>query len=810
MASQARGRIYSFPAMAAPMPAHMRPTSQGLLLPPQPAQRYPVTYHLGQGSVWQGVPGTLGQLLQLPPGVQLQQVPQVVQLSPGVQLCHGVQQVQLPQGVQLVQVPQGVQLPPGPAAFAPSYPWGQQLVMGTALAPTQPMGLGPWAVVQGQALYPTGSYQPPVPARPGAPTPCGPAARRVRIRPVPRTLPHTTEPVEASGRDGVAAELSVPAASPHQPVLAAPAETSSGEPTGECRGWQSLWARGQAEDSWHHPPWVALFALSAAVTTKAALGSPGDLPQQEPATCTRAAEELDLDAVADILSTWLDDTFAGDGVPEVVDNPDLDSFLCELPDLSGAENTSPGERVEAVALEDGEDTSHVPSTPTFLSEPPDLSEYVADGGCSKDGVVAVGLGDSKNTIPDVLPCPNSLRELDGFWEHVAESTCSQDQGLLTQLGDSGDASFTTHGPRMTAEVFEELPDLPKAEGACMEDPVTGEMLLCGDTTFPDGTDSLASSTPVTGDFWEYQATGDSLEHRLAAAVMGDTDPFWGVMASPSPAPQETQDSGGTDLPPWLQRDPLQSPEQSSPESPEESPEGSRLASPWRDPMTDSLESPLLSPLQEPLQRTLWSPLCSAPCRNPCTAPWAAPRLRPSLSRPPWTSSWRSCSAGSSGCCSPACPCHRAPSPARGCRDWELRGPGRPSAPHQGELLRAVTPLHATPSRRSGEEHDGDQEPPLATTTALAPAPPSAASPPPPGDPAGPKPGEEATALPGTMQSPRGTRIHNQDPPAWYHQHCDRHLYPFLLLTATAPASPPPAGTGVHRSSVPTWAEDAPS
>ncbi|OPJ85075.1 hypothetical protein AV530_018108 [Patagioenas fasciata monilis] len=372
-----------------------------------------------------------------------------------------------------------------------------------------------------------------------------------------------------------------------------------------------------------------------AVTTKAALGSPGDLPQQEPPSCTRAAEELDPDTAAD--------------------SPDLASFLSELPDLSGAENTSPGERVAAVVLEDGEDTSHVPSAPTFLSEPPDLFEYVADGSCSKDGVVAVGLGDSKDTIPDVLPCLNSLRELDGFWEHVAENTCSQDEVALAQLGDSGDASVTTHGPRITAEVLEELPDLPKyvAEGSCpkelvalgelrdgedivtdvpgiphltpslnklphllehraecawIEDPVTGEMLLCGDNTFPEGPDRLVSSTPVTGDFWEYQAMGDSLEHRLAAAMMGDMDPFWGAMASPSPAPQGTQDAGVTDLPPWLQRDPLQSAEQSSPESPEEPPEDSPLDSPWRDPVTDSLESPLLSPLQEPLHTPLASPL----------------------------------------------------------------------------------------------------------------------------------------------------------------------------------------------------------
>ncbi|OPJ70700.1 hypothetical protein AV530_008961 [Patagioenas fasciata monilis] len=88
-----------------------------------------------------------------------------------------------------------------------------------------------------------------------------------------------------------------------------------------------------------------------------------------------------------------------------------------------AENTSPGERVAAAALEDSKDTSRVPSSPTILSQPPDLFEYVTDGGCSKDQVVAVGLGDSEDTIPDVLRFPNSLRELDESWEQVDDSGC---------------------------------------------------------------------------------------------------------------------------------------------------------------------------------------------------------------------------------------------------------------------------------------------------------------------------------------------------------------------------------------------------
>lgn len=65
-----------------------------------------MTYQLAQGSVWQGVPGALGQLVQLPHGVQLSQGVQSAPLPEEVQLLHGLQ---LPQVVQLVELPQGVQ-----------------------------------------------------------------------------------------------------------------------------------------------------------------------------------------------------------------------------------------------------------------------------------------------------------------------------------------------------------------------------------------------------------------------------------------------------------------------------------------------------------------------------------------------------------------------------------------------------------------------------------------------------------------------------------------------------------------------------
>lgn len=85
--------------------------------------------------------------------------------------------------------------------------------------------------------------------------------------------------------------------------------------------------------------------------------------------------------------------------------------------------------------------------------------------------MAVGVGDSKDTVPDSLYFPNSLRELDGFWEYAAEST--QDQVAPAPLGDSEDSGLTTDGPGMTTEVLNELPDLAKyvAEGSWPMEPM---------------------------------------------------------------------------------------------------------------------------------------------------------------------------------------------------------------------------------------------------------------------------------------------------------------------------------------------------
>ncbi|XP_064911288.1 uncharacterized protein LOC135578839 [Columba livia] len=272
--------------------------------------------------------------VQLPQGLLFQEGVQLVHLPQGVQLFHEVQPVQLPQGVQQVPLAQGVQVLPVPAAFAPSNTWGQQLMMGT-LVPHQPVALGPGTVVQGQPLYPTGSCHLPVPACPSHPPRRGHVAQRVQGPPVPHTQPGSAQkPAQASGKDRVARELGVPTASPHQPALAAPASTTMGKPTGECWGQQSPRAGGQAEDSCITCLGVAPFALSAAVATQAALESPGDQPQQEPATCAEASLEPAQDIVAVAMSAAFDTTDCGNSVPDVSDSPGLAAFLSELPDLS--------------------------------------------------------------------------------------------------------------------------------------------------------------------------------------------------------------------------------------------------------------------------------------------------------------------------------------------------------------------------------------------------------------------------------------------------------------------------------------------
>ncbi|OPJ90348.1 hypothetical protein AV530_009082 [Patagioenas fasciata monilis] len=487
------------------------------------------------------------------------------------------------------------------------------------------MGLEPLAMVQGQPLYPTGSYQLPVPACPGSPPRRDRAAQWVQGPPVPRTLPSSAqEPGEASNKDRVAIEENIPAASPHQSPLAPSACTTTMEPT-------------------------------APVPTPAALERLVDQPKQEPEKASvKAAEQVEDTTINDLL-TWLDTLEREDAVPDVPDSPGLTTFLSELPDLS---------------------------------------EYVAEGGCAKQRVVAVGLGDSEDAIPDVPDTPNlttclnnfpispstgqrtpapqrqwrwrgwrtaSLKELHDFSDYAAENTCSQDQGLVACLEDSRDTSITTNGPCTTAEVLSELPNLSKyvvesscpkemgggvgwdsedilpavpdvpswttslnklprlleyrAESSCQKEQVVAEMLLDGENVFADVLDGLISTisfSEVPG-FLEYGTDDDYHEARMAAAMLEDTDTIWGVRDSPLMDPQGQMGTGVMDLPSWPPMSPLKTWKPRSPESSEQTAEDTPVASPWKDPQKDHLHSSQLSPLQIPLLSCLASPPHAPQC-----------------------------------------------------------------------------------------------------------------------------------------------------------------------------------------------------
>lgn len=87
-----------------------------------------------------------------------------------------------------------------------------------------------------------------------------------------------------------------------------------------------------------------------------------DQPKLEPGKASvKVAEQAEDTTINDLLA-WLDTLEHEDAVPNVPESSGLNAFLSELPYLS---------------------------------------EYVAEGGCTKQRVVAMGLGDSENTIPDV-------------------------------------------------------------------------------------------------------------------------------------------------------------------------------------------------------------------------------------------------------------------------------------------------------------------------------------------------------------------------------------------------------------------------
>ncbi|OPJ90349.1 hypothetical protein AV530_009082 [Patagioenas fasciata monilis] len=457
-----------------------------------------------------------------------------MQIPQGVLLPHGVQ---LLNGVQPMQLSHGVQLPFVPAPCPPYYTWGQQ----------------------GQPLYPTGSYQLPVPACPGSPPRRDRAAQWVQGPPVPRTLPSSAqEPGEASNKDRVAIEENIPAASPHQSPLAPSACTTTMEPT-------------------------------APVPTPAALERLVDQPKQEPEKASvKAAEQVEDTTINDLL-TWLDTLEREDAVPDVPDSPGLTTFLSELPDLSdlkelhdfsdyAAENTCSQDQGLVACLEDSRDTSITTNGPCttaeVLSELPNLSKYVVESSCPKEmgGGVGWDSEDILPAVPDVPSWTTSLNKLPRLLEYRAESSCQKEQ-------------------------------------------VVAEMLLDGENVFADVLDGLISTisfSEVPG-FLEYGTDDDYHEARMAAAMLEDTDTIWGVRDSPLMDPQGQMGTGVMDLPSWPPMSPLKTWKPRSPESSEQTAEDTPVASPWKDPQKDHLHSSQLSPLQIPLLSCLASPPHAPQC-----------------------------------------------------------------------------------------------------------------------------------------------------------------------------------------------------
>ena len=315
------------------------------------------------------------------------------------------------------------------------------------------------------------------------------------------------------------------------------------------------------------------------VTTPAALRKPADLPEQGPAAFAEALPDQAEDTAVNNVLAWLDTADGQDTVPDVPDSPTFTAFLHQLPDLSEyvAEGGCPKERAAVTGLADSEDTvPYVPDLTAFLNELPDFSEYVAQGSCPKERAVLAGLGDGEDTVPDV-PDLSDLPDL---------------PNLTTSLN--------------------KLPHLLdyRAQGSCNKEQVAAVMLVDSENSFPDVPDSLASTASFNQlpDLLEYGAEADCPEDRLAAAMLGDTDPFWGVAGSPLQDPKGKQGGVAADLPAWLPLSPLENSEegspqsspQSSPATSEETSEDTPVESPRKNPIKGPPETPLLSPLQIPL------------------------------------------------------------------------------------------------------------------------------------------------------------------------------------------------------------------
>ncbi|XP_055658858.1 uncharacterized protein LOC129784364 [Falco peregrinus] len=333
--------------MPPPVTAGVLPSVPGLLITVRPSQLHTIT-HQPALATWQGVQGPLGDSGQV------------------VQLPH------------VLQLPSGVQLPPLPAPCPPAYGRGQQVVMGT-LVPHQPVGLGPWAVGQGQPLYPTGCTVLNVPAHAGPLPPQHPAAQHcVQVSPVLRTHPGSTQKLlEAFNNDVVASEDGVPAATPCQPAL------------------DMLSGRSRTKHQ-------------EVVTTPPSPENLLDLPELGPDAFNEAFPELAEDNLQ-----------FQDEHSSTVDSSDplawLDSIL-ELPEvLSGSCLT------------------------TLLNKFPEFSEYVAKGGCSKEQSLAAGLGGSEDTdrgVPDVPVLTTTLNRIPDLLECMMEGNCPKDQVVAAMQEDT--------------------------------------------------------------------------------------------------------------------------------------------------------------------------------------------------------------------------------------------------------------------------------------------------------------------------------------------------------------------------------------
>ncbi|GAB0206323.1 proline-rich protein 36-like [Grus japonensis] len=496
MALEVPGVSFTTPAMLPPVTAGVLPSVPGLPMSCEPAQLHPVTYQLGQATVWQGLPGPLGN------AGQLVQLPCVVPLPP------------------MAQLPCGVQLPAMAAPCPPAHGWGQQVVMGT-LVPNQPMGLEPWAMVDREPRHPA-------------------AQHGVQGLPVVHTLPGITEkPLQPSDNGVGVMEDSVPDASPHHPTAALPCGRTQAEPKG--------------------------------VSTPEALEKPLDVPELVTDTFAEAFPEL----AGDTLQSQDEESFGIDftdmlALLDPIDGKDT------IPDVPGVPNS--------------------PCLTPLLNELLDFSEYVAKGGCPKEQAAVVGLRDSVDTVPDVPSIPyltTSLNKLLDLLEYRAEGVCTKEQAVATMPGDSEDT----------------IPDGPKSSTLTtflnIMEPEAVVGLGDGEDTFLDVlgiSDSLTSTAFLNQllDFSEYGAEGDCPEDRAAAVMLGDVDPFMGVVTSPLQDEKEKQGMVAAVLPTWLPVSPMETAVESALKGHPEGPPESALKG--------LLESPRLSP-EAPLQP---HPPCMAP------------------------------------------------------------------------------------------------------------------------------------------------------------------------------------------------------